>query len=481
MQKSPPEDLSLFDKGIYHLVRQRLQSQPVAWMMGISAIILFACSSLRHALIQSNGWDLGIFDQAVYLISRGLPPISSFLGFHIVGDHAALVFYPLALLYKIYPDVHWLLAVQAIALASGALPTWYLARLAGLRGEYAVTIAAVYLLYPVVFNSNLFDFHPDVFALPALLWAILAARLGQVLWFCLAITVVLACKSILALTVAGLGFWLLVFDKRRVCGAIALAAGIAWFLIATEVIIPSFGGAQKVALSRYAYLGSSALDIAKNLVLKPGAILPIVFSALNLKYLVMLFLPVAWGLSPRYLTPLVAAMPALAVNLLADYQPQKSLTFQYSLPIVPFILVAIIGALAADQGWLRNRRAIIVWSLLSFLVLGKWSYFFTMYWPRLDTWQASREAIALVQTQGGVLTTNQLAPQLSHRPLIFAAMNGEELPDFSKFKYILMNGRYPDVIDRPNFVGSIEEQLSKRSDFRLSYKRDEVVLYEKVN
>jgi uncharacterized membrane protein len=194
MQKSPPEDLSLFDKGIYHLVRQRLQSQPVAWMMGISAIILFACSSLRHALIQSNGWDLGIFDQAVYLISRGLPPISSFLGFHIVGDHAALVFYPLALLYKIYPDVHWLLAVQAIALASGALPTWYLARLAGLRGEYAVTIAAVYLLYPVVFNSNLFDFHPDVFALPALLWAILAARLGQVLWFCFAITVVLACK-----------------------------------------------------------------------------------------------------------------------------------------------------------------------------------------------------------------------------------------------------------------------------------------------
>jgi uncharacterized membrane protein len=450
-------------------------------MTGVSALVLFACSSSRHALIQSNGWDLGIFDQAVYLISQGLPPFSSFLGFHIVGDHASFVFYPLALLYKIYPDVHWLLAVQAIALASGALPTWYLARLAGLSTQQALTVAATYLLYPVVFNSNLFDFHPDIFALPALLWAILAARLGRVLWFCVAIAVVLACKSILALTVAGLGFWLLVFDKRRVCGAIALVAGIAWFLIATGVIIPSFGGAQKVALSRYAYLGNSAWDVAKNLFLKPGAILPVVFSELNLKYLLMMFLPVAWGLSPRHLTPLVGAIPALAVNLLADYQPQKSLTFQYSLPILPFLLVAVIATLVDGQGWLRSRRAILMWLLLFFLVLTKWTYWFTLYLPRLDTWRASREAIALVQTEGGVLTTNQLAPHLSHRPLIYAAMSGEDLPDFSKFKYILMNGRYPDVVDRPVFVGNVVEQLKKRPDFRLRYERDEVFLYEKVN
>ncbi|WP_332984394.1 hypothetical protein [Microcoleus sp. A003_D6] len=34
-----------------------------------------------------------------------------------MGDRAAFIFYPLALLYKIYPDVHWLLLVQAVALA----------------------------------------------------------------------------------------------------------------------------------------------------------------------------------------------------------------------------------------------------------------------------------------------------------------------------------------------------------------------------
>ncbi|CDN12592.1 FIG028593: membrane protein [Richelia intracellularis] len=68
--------------------------------------------------------------------------------------------YPLALLYKIYPSVYWFFAVQAIALAIGALPTWNLAIQAALKVLQATAMAIAYLLYPVVFNINLFDFHP---------------------------------------------------------------------------------------------------------------------------------------------------------------------------------------------------------------------------------------------------------------------------------------------------------------------------------
>ena len=139
-----------------------LKASAVSWMIGASALILFACSSLRHALFQSGAFDLGIYDQVVYLMSQGQPPISSFLGFHHLGNHAAWAVYFLSLLYKIYPDVHWLLAVQAVALALGALPMWHLARGAGQTEQQAVAMAAVYLLYPLVFNVNLFEFHPEV-------------------------------------------------------------------------------------------------------------------------------------------------------------------------------------------------------------------------------------------------------------------------------------------------------------------------------
>ncbi|MEJ1935584.1 DUF2079 domain-containing protein, partial [Nostoc sp. NIES-2111] len=96
------------------------------WIICASVLILLAASSLRHELFQSTAFDLGIFDQAVYLISQGKEPVTTIQGFHILGDHAAWIFYPLALLYKIYPSVYWLFAVQVIALGIAALPIWYL-------------------------------------------------------------------------------------------------------------------------------------------------------------------------------------------------------------------------------------------------------------------------------------------------------------------------------------------------------------------
>jgi len=96
---------------------------PVFLIIVVTAIILFIASSVRHALFYSTAFDLAIFDQAIYLISQNQTPFSSLMAINILGDHAAFIFYPLALLYKIYPDVHWLLLVQAVSLALGAWPS----------------------------------------------------------------------------------------------------------------------------------------------------------------------------------------------------------------------------------------------------------------------------------------------------------------------------------------------------------------------
>ena len=305
------------------LVKKNFQPKTIGFLISISTLILFVCSSLRHAFFQSNALDLGIFDNALYLISQGEEPFVEFRGIHILGDHAALILYPLALLYKIYPDIHWLFAIQALGLSIGALPTWYLARHAGLKETQATAIACAYLLYPLIFNINLFDFHPEVIALPAILAAVLAARLEHLGWFCLAIILILSCKAVLSMTVAAMGLWLLVFEKKRLCGAIAMILATAWFAIATQSIIPTFSGAEAAAVSRYDFLGDSVIEIAINLFLKPTVILSRMFTLPNLEYLTLLLLPIIWGLSPQHLTPLIGSSPILFLNLLTDYQPQK--------------------------------------------------------------------------------------------------------------------------------------------------------------
>jgi len=460
-------------------VIQIFKFSPISWIVAIFIVIFFTCSSYRHALFQSSADDLGFFDNAVYLISQGERPFV-FLNnhVHILADHAAYLLYPLALLYKIVPDVHWLLAVQAVCLAAGAVPTFYLAQKAGLEKGQAVAMALVYLLYPQVFNVNLFDFHPEVMALPAILAAVLAARLGQIKWFCLCIFVILGCKSVLSLTVAAMGIWLLVFEKRRLFGAIALSSGIAWFLIATQLILPTFGLSQPAAIGRYGYLGNSLQEIIINLLLHPNLLLSRIFTQLNFQYLALLLFPVIWAMSFQHLTPLIGAIPTLFLNLIVDYKPQKDLIHQYSVPILPFLLLAAIANLAAGGGWLRSKRSIVLWAMVAFLALAKYSYLWSRYLGSLDTWKANRAAISQITTQEGVLTTHAIAPHLTHRSVVKLVPPNLDLIDFNQVKYVLLNIRHPGGDAPHQSVVRLAAEL--KQPFRLTYERDGVFLFEKV-
>ena len=473
------------------LTLKSLKSHPVFLMIVVTTIVLFTASSARHALFQSTAFDLAIFDQAIYLLSQNQTPFSSLMAINIWGDHAAFIFYPLALLYKIYPDVHWLFLVQAVALALGAWPSWSLARQAGLNNSISWAIACIYLLYPLVFNVNLFDFHPEVIALPALLAAILAARLNKTLWFCAAIVLVLMCKAVLSLTVAAMGLWLLCFDKKRHCGLIALFLGAGWFLVATQAVIPYFNqGREHAGIGRYQYLGNSVLEIAINLIVKPNLVLERLFSLETFEYLALLLLPIIWWLSPRHLSSLISAVPMLAMNILSDIPAQRDLIHQYSVPILPFLLVAVISSLAYsnqqngktifDRLPLPNYplpKVIVIWSLIAFLALAKYGYFWTIYLNGLDTLPATKEAISLVETKGSVLTTAQIAPHLAHRPVVKLTLAHAPPANLAEFDYVLLNLRYPGWMSDREFVKNLVTQLKNTPQFQVKYQRDDIYLF----
>lgn len=396
-----------------------------------------------------------------------------------MGDHAAAILYAIALFYKIYPNVHWLFFVQSLALASGCWLTGQIALQAGLKSPQAEAMAVVYLLYPVVFNVNLFDFHPEVLLVPGILGAVLVARGGKIAWFCACVILTLSSKAVLSLTVAAMGFWLLVFEKRRLYGAIALAAGIAWFLIATQVIIPFFSGGEAAGVGRYSFLGDSVLEIILNLFLKPGIVLSQIFTLPNLEYLALFFAPVIWGLSLRHLAPLVGILPSLAMNLITDTSAQKDLIHQYSLPALPFLLLAIISAIASGDAWFQRKRWIVLWAVVSFLALAKFGFFWTKYLEHLDTWQATKEAIEMVETKGGVLTAAQIAPHLTHRPYVRLALDEAKDTDLEQFDYILLNLRHPGWQSSPETVQFFRDRAQQIPAFKLKYQQDDVILFAK--
>ncbi len=447
----------------------------LGWMVTASTLILAIASSVRHGLLQSNAWDLGIFDQPLYLLSQGLPPISTIINIHILGDHAAWIFYPLSVLYRLVPAVHWLLAVQAIALAVGAIPTWYLAQQAGLKQAQANAMAAVYLLYPLIFNLNLFDFHPEVIALPLMLTAIYMARAKRILWFSVCVVVALGCRDALSLTIAAMGIWLWWFEQRRVCGAIAFGAGVVWFLVATQVIIPHYQPLGIPGASHYREFGNSIPEILLNIVLRPDILVRSLFTWPNLGYLCVLLAPVAWGLNWGHFAPFVAAIPQLAMNLLSIHLALKDLVHQYSLPILPFLLVSVMGALAAERTWFQQPRRIVLWSLAGFVALGQFYLFGARYLSTIDTWQASRAAIAQIQTTAPVLAPAALVPHLTHRPVIHVVASGEVA--IADYGYVLLNLRHPGRVSSPEAAAQLRDRAQQSSGFHLDYAQDDVYLF----
>jgi uncharacterized membrane protein len=452
------------------------------WAIGVgsAALILFLCSAARHALFQSSALDLGYFDQAAYLVSQGRTPIVSFWGYHFLGGHADWIMYLVAGLYRIYPDVHWLLAIQAIALASGALPSVALARQAGLSEPHVRAIGLMYLLYPLIFNLNLFDFHPEVIALPLLLTAIWAARGQRMVVFTIGIFFSLGCRDALSITIAAMCAWLILWEKRRVYGAIALVLGIAWLLIATQWLIPHFRPAGVESVARYAYLGNSVPEIALNLVLKPQLILGRIFSIESLFYVVLLLLPVGWCLSWRHLIYLLPALPTLIINLLSEISLQRDLLHQYSLPVIPFLVVFAIAVLKAEAAWIPKPRWIMLWSIVSFIALAKYGFFTGKYLTRLESLPAMRAAIAQVQpTQDPVLTTSYFVPHLSHRSRLEYTKELAPPQTLEPYNYVLLNLQDPGWGSTPALTQQVFNQVQNDPQFQLTWVRDRIYLFQR--
>jgi uncharacterized membrane protein len=112
------------------------------------AVVVYAvCSFVRFSHLGAGGFDLGIFDQAVWHYSQFQAPASSIKNLSTLwGDHCSPILITIAPLYWLWSDVHVLLLVQAAVLALAALPIFAYAR--PRTGEVgAVLLAAAYLVF----------------------------------------------------------------------------------------------------------------------------------------------------------------------------------------------------------------------------------------------------------------------------------------------------------------------------------------------
>ena len=168
-----------------------------------------------------------------------------------------------------------------------------------------------------------------------------------------------------------------------------------------------------------------------------------------------------------------------SINVLSVVPAQRDLIHQYSIPILPFLFLAVISAVADNQHWLKTRRSIIFWAVVGFLLLGKIGYLGSDYLSTLDTRQSIAMAIAKIQDDGAILTTGEIAPHLTHRQIIKLTFNGTETIDLKQFKYVLLECRHPGWNSSLKTIDKIKSRAEASELFNLKYQQDDVYLFAK--
>jgi uncharacterized membrane protein len=388
------------------------------------AVAFAVLATLRHLAFATARYDLGNMVQAVWSTGHGrfLETTSGDgVQFTRLGAHFDPILALFAPLWWLWPSPLLLLVVQALALAAGALPVYWLGRKHLPSPTHAAWFAAAYLLYAPLQWLPMDDFHPIALGVPLLLfalWYLDEDRLGAFAVF--AVLASLTGEEMPAL-VGLLGIWYAVRRRRVRVGALILIAGLATSAVVFYVIIPAFSPGAGVFAGRYEAFGGSPGGVATAFVHRPLDVLAALSSGRDLGYLLLLFVPWA-GLF--LLEPLLAlgAAPMLVLNLLSSNPNQATASFHYTAPIVPFLVGAsVLGAARLSRGAVRHAGLVVLVLMTLGLVLSP-GRLVVRYADDLggSDRAASLAALKLIPSGVPVTASNRLGGHLSARRRILA-------------------------------------------------------------
>jgi len=498
---SAGDDISLKNR----LVARLRGIHMAAWLTAAGAVIfaiVFGRLGVQH---QRNfgtwSFDMAIYDQGFWLVSRGQSWVTV-RGIDFWGHHVNLIAFAFAPFYWLGAGPEFLYVVQAAALGAGAIPTYLIARDRIGDPWIGFVFAVVYLLYAPIQWIAWANFHPEALVVTPLLFAWWFARNRRWTGFFISIGIALSTREDVALAVFIMGivlWWMMGRDadaqrRDRRMALVASAVGLAWYVVATRLVIPAFNRGQEPFYVSYFYgaYGNDTREIVETVLTRPDRVISDASQPDRLRFYRDLLVP--WGGLPLGgLGQLAMAGPQMLASVIGASPYARSIRYQYtSVMIAPIVIASIEAA-----GWMWRyqivRRFLIPWLLV-------FAYVSNVAWSpspisansgvwavEVDRHETMRDAVALVPDGVSVTATYALGPHLSRREQIYDWPNpwvpsywGNDdtyrLPDPSEIEYIVVDRNHVGEAQRELLAGLIETG----GEFEVLLDRDDVVVARRV-
>jgi uncharacterized membrane protein len=392
--------------------------------------------NIHHALGTAS-YDSALYDQGVWLISRGETPFVTLMGRNLFGDHTSFILLLLVPFYWLWPAAGVLFFAQSAAIGAGALPVFLVGR-SRLRSEWlALVPAAGYLVHPAVGFTNLENFHPDSFLgvfVGFAIWAALERKWRVYLVFLL---LALSVKEDASLVLVPLGVWVAVKRDRRI-GLATVVGCIAFMAFAMFVVMRGLIGVPTRNTWRFPFsepggsMIGAALRVVTMMFTDPRAVFDHLTSDGRSWYLVQMTAPFAWLFLRK---PWVAAISALVLftNVLSTFWYQYQVDYHYSLVAVPSLSIGTVYAISAMRdaypiGTITLPVRAVAIGLVGVAALVTSILWAPVPWGRTplfygqpdNEWaNAAREIIELVPQDAVVSAHFRITPHIAHRSEIY--------------------------------------------------------------
>ena len=440
-------------------------NDPAVQLTAIPCIFFFIVTILsigRLISLSANAWDLAVFDQYFWFLSRSdIFADSSFLGWSALADHLSFILIPLSTSYLIIDSPAVLIFMQSIFLASAIYCLGYLSyRVESLSLNNAKILQLSFALSLPLWNAGINDFHTD--------------SLFPVLVICLYFSIT---RNAWPPTIVFLGFLLIVRDTgwflagitgvacllrspahgRRLSIFVIFAAA-AWAWISASALYPFFYSEKYHHYSHYAHILSllngnlSTSDFIKALTTSN---LLASFYWIGLIAAPFLFL-CSW---PRSTILILAAVASSMPYILSSEANHINIIYHYGLSVVPFLALAAARGCNDSVAFWHSRKIYGAQLFIAALALSSHSLILPNY---ITAYRSMPEYLSFMSYARAlpahlkIMASNGLAPLVSNRkfvdfPLKHPMADPSAYHEFPQdFSYLILDQTNPGFGSSPD-------------------------------
>lgn len=479
------------------LTERARDAHPAAFVLGAAVVIWIATFAFlvvrRHDRFWDIDFDMGIHDQAIWLLARGRGFVTV-RGLQAFGHHATPGYFLLAPASWLGAGPNFLNVMQVTVLALGAFPVYLIARARGVSPWASAALGTAFLLHPALQFFAWELFHPEVIAITPLLCAYLCATRRSWRWFAVWVVLAVAWKEDVALAVIVLGLIIAWRGDRRV-GLTTAGLALVWFVAMTFIVMPAINGGALQSEGIYSGVGGSASGILDTALSDPGRITARVFGSESGNFAWKLLLP--FGLVPL-LAPVVLLVgaPQFVLDVISDVPWTRTITFHYAvLPLTAITIamvegVAFLGRRGGQLVRVAAPAAVVACSVYGTIAWGPspvGAEYRKGWWPPVVDARlaAKRAAIDAVPEGASVSASYTLVPHLTHRAEIYSFPNPWRPANWGVPGSPSRSPKRVDwiVIDR-QILGREQGLLARilsRGNFKVVLDRDDLIVARRVH